>query len=283
MMNLPNTGMIRLYTATSRRKSVYLNDMARLCFKDQKLFNKVSHLNDREKVLAKIVFSSFFPRDTGSDSLNWDQRHFIYFLSTKRKMNLPAYIFQHLCETICEAQKFDNPSKLISHPRLLSSIFEQLGLPDRFMLAEVSEDLEQVRAPILDAKVLVSLRLRKSGKLIYPQKPLLINKTKFKPMSDAFIFDNEPPEIILEYMRLMKERGTTVTHKDIGRGDGPTFAQIMRAVKEEVFSDYEEDIIVEEPPMEEAPVKRTEDVHADCQRIAKCKNSQKISHKALHH
>src|SRR6266487_711177 len=162
MLNLPNTGNIRLYTAASGRKSVYLDDIARLCFKDQKLSNKVSHLNDRAKVFAKILFSSVLPRDTGSDSLNWDQRHFIYFLSTKRKMNLPAYLFQHLCETICEAQKFDNPSKLISHPRLLSFIFEQLGLPDRFMFAGVSDDLEQVRGPILYAKVLVNLRLKRS-------------------------------------------------------------------------------------------------------------------------
>src|SRR6266487_371995 len=131
------------------------------------------------------------------------------------------------------------------------------------MVAGVSVDLEQVRAPILDAKVLVSLRLRKSSKLIYPQQPLLINKTKFQPMSEAFIFDNEPPEVILEYMRLMKERGTPVTHKDIGRGDGPSFAQIMRAVKEEVFSDYEEDIMVEEPSMEETSVKRSEDDHPE--------------------
>ncbi|PNX95520.1 hypothetical protein L195_g018713 [Trifolium pratense] len=244
MLNLPNTGMIRLYTAASGRKSVYLNDIVRLCFKDQKLSNKVSHLNDREKVFAKILLSSFLPRDTGSDSLNWDQRHFIYFLSTNRKMNLPACLFQHLCETICEAQKFENTSKLISHPRLLSFIFEQLRLPDRFMFAGVSDDLEQVRAPILDAKVL----------------------TKFKPISDAFIFDNEPPEVILEYMRLMKERGTPITHKDIGRGDGPTFAQIMRAVKEEVFSDYEEDEMVEEPSMQEASIHRSEDDHPEAEK-----------------
>ncbi|GAU36404.1 hypothetical protein TSUD_38710 [Trifolium subterraneum] len=198
------------------------------CTGGQMLCQMLQHLVPVQNIIDK---------DTGSDSLNWDQRHFIYFLSTKRKMNLPAYIFQHLCETICEAQKFENPSKLISHPRLLSFIFEQLGLPDRFMFAGVSDDLEQVRALILDAKVL--------------------------PISDAFIFDNEPPEVILEYMRLMKERGTPITHKDIGRGDGPTFAQIMKAVKEEVFSDYEEDEMVEEPSMQEASIHRSEDDHPE--------------------
>src|SRR6266487_2452201 len=257
MMNLPNTGMIRLYTAASGRKSVYLNDMARLCFKDQKLSNKVSHLNDREKVLAEIVFSSFLPRDTGSDSLNWDQRHFIYFLSTKRKMNLSAYIFQHLCETICEAQRYSNPSKLISHPRLLSYIFEQLAIPDRFRVAGVFDDVEQVRAPILDAKILVNMCLKRSDKLIYPQQPLLENREKFRRREEAFIFDNEPPEVILEYMRLMKERGVKVTMKDIGRGIGPTFEQKMKMVKEEVVSDYEEDDVVEEPVVEEKVQEKT--------------------------
>jgi len=70
MMELPNSGIVRLYTAASGRKSVYLNDMARLYFKNQTMSNRVGHLNDREKVLAKIVFSSILPRDTGNDSLN---------------------------------------------------------------------------------------------------------------------------------------------------------------------------------------------------------------------
>ena len=57
----------------------------------------------------------------------------------------------------------------------------------------------------------------------------------------------------------MKETRIRVTHKDIGRGTGPTFAQIMRAVKEDVFSDYEEDIMVDEPTMEEPAVDKPED------------------------
>jgi len=76
-------------------------------------------------------------------------------------MNPSAYIFQHLCETICECQRYSNPSKLISHPRLLSYIFEQLAIPDRFKVAGVFDDVKEVRAPILDAKILVYLRLKR--------------------------------------------------------------------------------------------------------------------------
>jgi hypothetical protein len=57
----------------------------------------------------------------------------------------------------------------------------------------------------------------------------------------------------------MKEEGVRVTHKDIGRGTGPTFAQIMKAIKEEVFSDYEEDIMVDKPTMNEPTVDKPED------------------------
>jgi hypothetical protein len=56
----------------------------------------------------------------------------------------------------------------------------------------------------------------------------LENREKFRPREEAFIYDNEPPEVILEYMRLMKERGVKVTMKDIGRGIGPTFEKKMK-------------------------------------------------------
>ncbi|MCI64005.1 hypothetical protein A2U01_0085262, partial [Trifolium medium] len=54
------------------------------------------------------MFGSFCPREGGADQLSWDHRHFIYFLSVGRKMNLAAYIFNHLCKSIRSAQ---NPLK----------------------------------------------------------------------------------------------------------------------------------------------------------------------------
>ncbi|MCI94514.1 hypothetical protein A2U01_0115812, partial [Trifolium medium] len=49
-----------------------------------------------------------------------------------------------------------------------------------------------------------------------PNYPLLVKKhSKPLPEIPPMIFDNEPKDVILEYMRLMKEEGITITGADI--------------------------------------------------------------------
>jgi hypothetical protein len=148
--------------------------MAKQCFKNLKtITNRVNQMNVQERVLVKIFFALLLPRETGTDQLSWDHRHFIYFLSTRKPLNLSTYIFHHLCESINETKKFKNPSNKISHPRLLSYRFSQLAIPERFQAAQVFEDIEEVRAPFLDAKIQLHIRLKNSNNLLYPQNPLL--------------------------------------------------------------------------------------------------------------
>ncbi|MCI59754.1 hypothetical protein A2U01_0081009, partial [Trifolium medium] len=53
--------------------------------------------------------------------------------------------------------------------------------------------------------------------LKYPTKPLLKRKESASQTSEitAFLFSNEPHEVILEFMRSMKEDGIIITRDDI--------------------------------------------------------------------
>ncbi|MCI63773.1 hypothetical protein A2U01_0085030, partial [Trifolium medium] len=50
-----------------------------------------------------------------------------------------------------------------------------------------------------------------------PNYSLLVKKpSKPLPEIPPMIFDNEPKDVVLEYMRLMKEEGIIITGADIG-------------------------------------------------------------------
>ncbi|MCI50102.1 hypothetical protein A2U01_0071346, partial [Trifolium medium] len=49
-----------------------------------------------------------------------------------------------------------------------------------------------------------------------PNHPLLVKKLSGPlPEAPPMIFDNETKDVVLEYMRLMKEKGITITGADI--------------------------------------------------------------------
>ncbi|MCI53347.1 hypothetical protein A2U01_0074593, partial [Trifolium medium] len=57
-----------------------------------------------------------------------------------------------------------------------------------------------------------------SKSLKYPTKPLLKRKTTPQASDDThFLFSNEPRDVILEFMRLMKEEGVIITGDDIAK------------------------------------------------------------------
>ncbi|MCI93406.1 hypothetical protein A2U01_0114704, partial [Trifolium medium] len=57
-----------------------------------------------------------------------------------------------------------------------------------------------------------------SKSLKYPTKPLMKRKTIPQSSDDThFLFSNESREVILEFMRLMKEEGVIITGDDIAK------------------------------------------------------------------
>ncbi|MCI08430.1 hypothetical protein A2U01_0029507, partial [Trifolium medium] len=162
------------------RKSSFVARITKKCYlkEDIEPSNKVRDMKDTQRLLARIMPGSFFPREGGTDQISWDHRYFIYFLSVETKMNLPAYIFHHLCKSIRSAQHLTKPTPQIAYPRLLSDLFYQCVVIDRIARTQQMDLLEEVRASFIDGSVLVKLNLIKPGSLKHPTHPLLEDRTK---------------------------------------------------------------------------------------------------------
>ncbi|MCI28962.1 hypothetical protein A2U01_0050166, partial [Trifolium medium] len=105
------------------------------------------------------MFGSFFPRVGGTDQVSWDHRHFIYFLTAGRKMNLAAYIFHHLCRSILSAQNLTKRTPQVAYPRLLSEMFFQCGIIKRIEDAQVLDLLEEQRAKFINGYTLANMSM----------------------------------------------------------------------------------------------------------------------------
>ncbi|MCI07100.1 hypothetical protein A2U01_0028163, partial [Trifolium medium] len=177
--------------------------------------NTVTDMKPLQRLLVRIMFGSFFPRVGGTDQVSWDHRHFIFFLTTGRRMNLAAYIFHHLCRSIMTAQNLTRRTPQVAYPRLLSDLFFQCGIIKRIEDAQVPDLLEEQRDKFINGYTLSNMSMLKEAVNV-PNHPLLMKKTS-KPLPEVppMIFDNEPKDVVLEYMRLMKEEGITITGADI--------------------------------------------------------------------
>ncbi|MCH90105.1 hypothetical protein A2U01_0011012, partial [Trifolium medium] len=153
-------------------------------------------MKETQRLLARIMFGSFFPREGWTDQLSWDHRHFIYFLTVGRKKNLAAYIFNHLCKTIRSAQNPAKKTPHIAYPRLLSEFFYQCALIDR---------IERHKHGIFWKNNGPHLLMG----ILWTKEPI--------PENPGVHFSNEPPDVILEYMRLMKAKGIIITGADIAK------------------------------------------------------------------
>ncbi|MCI45893.1 hypothetical protein A2U01_0067132, partial [Trifolium medium] len=95
MLGLSNSGVFLTYSSKAGGKSDYVKRIAEHCYVDEKSVtsNKVAEMREEQRLLVKIMFSSIFPRRGGTDQISWDHKHFIYFLTVGRRINLAAYIF----------------------------------------------------------------------------------------------------------------------------------------------------------------------------------------------
>ncbi|MCH86176.1 cullin-like protein [Trifolium medium] len=235
LLNIPNNGVFITFKPGMGRKSSFVGRIAKKCYlqEDIEPSNKVKDMKDTQRLLARIMLGSFFPREGGTDQLSWDHRHFIYFLTVGTRMNLPAYIFHHLCKSIRSAQ---HPTKLtpqIAYPRLLSDLFYQCAVTDRIARTQQMDLLEEVRALFIDGSVFVMLGLIKPGSLKHPTQPLLENITKEPiPENPPVLFSNEPPEVILAYISMMKAEGIRITAADIAQVSPVDKKKRKRVIKE---------------------------------------------------
>ncbi|MCI16928.1 hypothetical protein A2U01_0038074 [Trifolium medium] len=177
------------------KKSSFVARIAKKCYlmEDIEPSNKVKDMKETQRLLARIMLGSFFPMEGGTDQLSWDHRHLIYFLLVGTKMNLPTYIFNHLCKSIRSAQHPTRPTPQIAYPRLLSEIFYQCAVTDRIARTQQMDLLEEVRDSFIDGNVIVKLSMVKPKSLKHPTQPLLENRTTEPiPENPPVLFSNEP-------------------------------------------------------------------------------------------
>jgi hypothetical protein len=59
-------------------------------------FGKVTSLKVEFRVAFRVMLASIFTRTGGTDTISWPQRHFIFFILKKVKINRAACLFDHL-------------------------------------------------------------------------------------------------------------------------------------------------------------------------------------------
>lgn len=99
-----DNGMFFVGTDKTIKKSEWAPRIHKSLFKGRE-FDKIEHLKNEHKFLPKLMIMCFMPREGGTNYMSWDHKHFLLFLLDKFPINLPAYIFNHLCTLIREGIK----------------------------------------------------------------------------------------------------------------------------------------------------------------------------------
>src|SRR6266487_3105729 len=172
VLSIPNEGTYHTYSQSEAKNSEFLVNMTKLCYAKGKSCesNKVGDLKPIQRVLAKIVLGSIFPRSGSSDQLSWDHRHFVYFLTRKFNLNWAKYIFNHLCKAVNAIQKKTKPNVHVIYPRILSEIFYQCGVIDVIKATGHDNLIREIRASTISAHTLSNMNLL-AGKEMIPSDP----------------------------------------------------------------------------------------------------------------
>src|SRR6266487_584349 len=171
VLSIPNEGTYHTYSQSEPKNSEFLVNMTKLCYAKGKSCesNKVGDLKPIQRVLARIVLGSIFPRSGSSDQLSWDHRHFVYFLTRKFNLNWAKYIFNHLCKAVSATQKQSKPNVHVIYPRILSEIFYQCGVIDVIKAAGQDHLLRELRASVISVNTLSNMYFLPGQTLIFSE------------------------------------------------------------------------------------------------------------------
>jgi hypothetical protein len=160
ILSIPNEGTFYTFTQVTARQSTFLNNITKKCYLPGKSCesNKVGDMKPIQKLLARIMLGSIFPRSGSPDQLSWDHRHFVYFLSRGMNMNWAKYIFHHLTKSIKASQDSSKINIHVIYPRMISEIFYQCGVIDAIRTAGATELLKGQRASFIYVATLSHIR-----------------------------------------------------------------------------------------------------------------------------
>jgi len=83
---------------------------------------KCVHLRKEHMIHQKLIIMCFMPWEGGTNYMSWDHKYFLCFLVKQFPINLPACIFDYMCNSIREGIK---GKKTLPYTRLLSEIIHQ--------------------------------------------------------------------------------------------------------------------------------------------------------------
>src|SRR4030042_1942048 len=101
LLQIPSGGLF----VTGHKGDSEFADRIEATLHERRPSKKVINMATDHRIIYKIVLGCLLPRESSTDQMSWDHKHFVTFLLNKFPIDLPAYIFQHLCYSINETRK----------------------------------------------------------------------------------------------------------------------------------------------------------------------------------
>ncbi|MCH93055.1 hypothetical protein A2U01_0014002 [Trifolium medium] len=112
--------------ADYKNEVYYRQSIKKELYEDENLAGKSKCMKDFYVVLFKVLINNIILRGGGTDTISWEHQHLLYFLNSKKKVNLVDLLFEYLCHAIRESN-FRHVTTLV-YPGLLSDLFYQTKL-----------------------------------------------------------------------------------------------------------------------------------------------------------
>lgn len=158
-------------------------------------FGKVKNMKKVCRLLFKILIGCLIPKEGSTYHISWDHKHFIFYLKNKDKINLSAYIFNHLCEAFKDSTKLRK--KNVPYARLFYQgclIYALRNLPD-------NRDLKKIYGNILFASVMANMKLMKKSDITASKIPFVVRSTNSDYLEDyPIITEMDKPEVIKNFI-----------------------------------------------------------------------------------
>ncbi|MCH80445.1 hypothetical protein A2U01_0001213 [Trifolium medium] len=205
LLGLPNSGIeLDVFEKDTR----YRDDLLHLICTDLGLKGKVKGLTDECRVLFKIILAAISPRVGGTDTISWTHRHLLYFLLTRKRVNLGDYFFERICEAIF-ASKTQRKTTIV-YPRLLSDLLYQGHVVQN--LKKFHPELVQKKfyPEILNASFLSKMKLIASKPVAPPQEFSVRLEDRLYVEGYPVISEADAEHVIQDYLEVLRGEGFTV-------------------------------------------------------------------------
>ncbi|PNX99121.1 hypothetical protein L195_g022384 [Trifolium pratense] len=205
LLGLPNSGIeLDVFEKDTRYRDVLLH----LICVDHKLKGKAKGLTDECRVMFRIILAAICPRLGGTDTISWTHRHLLYFLLTRKKVNLGDYFFERICEAI-NASKSKRHTTIV-YPRLLSDLLHQGHVVANLKKFHPKLVKTKFYPEILKPTFLSKMNLIDSKPIAPPQQLSVQLEDRFFVEGYPVISEADAEHVIQDYLEFLRGEGLTV-------------------------------------------------------------------------